>query len=145
MIPATTLVNARWHQARGSAKETWGKISGQDRTKLEGQIERLSAQSKEQLLRTQVQAREEIERAVQRGQLNIQQLSASLVSAANKALVRPAKRKSGWIWIPALGGAALLTGLGLAMFTQNGPLHGPMQNQDWWGKLSTPKLWLKKR
>lgn len=145
MKSTTTLMNTRWHEARGSAKETWGKISGQDRTRLEGQIERLSAQSQEQLLRTEMQARQEVERAVQRGQQNIQELSAALVGITNQALGKAAKPKSSWVWIPALGGAALLAGLSLAVFTPKGPLHGVAQNQPWWGKLSVNKSWLKKR
>lgn len=145
MSTTPTLMNTRWHQARGSAKETWGKISGQDATRLEGQIERLSALGQERLLLTETQAREAIERAVQTGQQNIEQVSASLTGAANQILGRPGKRSSARIWIPAVAGAAVLAGLGVAMFTQNGPLHGAMQNQDWWHKLPTPGLHLKRR
>ncbi len=155
MNSTSTLMNARWHQARGSAKETWGRISGQKGTRLEGQIERLSALGQERLLLTEAQARGEIERARQKGQQDIQLVSASLADIANQALrkpAKPAKKGSAWIWIPAVGGVALLAGLGVAMFTQNGPLHGVLQNQDWWvqnqdwwHKLPSPAMRLKRR
>lgn len=111
------LMKARLHQTRGSAKATWGKISRRDRIRLEGQMEQLSGRSQEKLLLTGAQARRELDLAVQRGQQNIQQLSAALVATANQAVGRPAKRKPSRPWIPALGGVALLAGLGVAMLT----------------------------
>ena len=80
-------------------------------------MEQLSGRSQEKLLLTEAQARKDIEHAVQRGQQNIQQLSAALVTTANQALGRPAARRSSRSWIPALGGAALLAGLGVAVLT----------------------------
>jgi uncharacterized protein YjbJ (UPF0337 family) len=117
MKPMNALMKARWHQTHGAAKATWGKISKRNRTRLEGQMEQLSGRSQEKLLLTEAQARKEIENAVQRGHQNIQQLSASLVATANQALGRPAERRSSRTWIPALGGVALLAGLGVAVLT----------------------------
>jgi uncharacterized protein YjbJ (UPF0337 family) len=117
MKPTNALIRARWHQTRGSAKATWGKISKRNRIRLEGQMEQLSGRSQEKLLLTEAQARKDIEYAVQRGQQNIQQLSAALVTTANQVLGRPAERRSSHTWIPALGGVALLVGLGVAVLT----------------------------
>ena len=117
MKPTNALMKARWHQTRGSAKATWGKISRRKRTRLEGQMEQLSGRSQEKLLLTEAQARREIEYAVQRGQQNIQLLSTALVATANQALGRPAERRSSRTLIPALGGVALLAGLSVAVLT----------------------------
>jgi uncharacterized protein YjbJ (UPF0337 family) len=144
MVPTTNLINARWQQARGLVKETWGKMSGHNGTRLEGQVERLSGLGQETLLQAEAEARDEIKPTAQRADQDVQQLSSSLVATANQVLGRPAGRGSSRIWIPVLGGAVLLTGLGVAVFTQNDRLRGGVQNRQWWEKLSTPGIWLKR-
>lgn len=42
----------------------------------------------------------------------------SQLATTNRALGRPTKQRSSWPWIPALGGAALLVGLSLALLTR---------------------------
>lgn len=119
MNSTVALKRSQLRQARGSAKEIWGKISKNNRTRLEGRMEQMSGRSQEKLLRIEAQTREEIEEVFRSGQQKIEALGNSLAATANQALGRPAKRKTSLAWIPAIGSAVLLTAVGIAVLTYN--------------------------
>jgi hypothetical protein len=91
----------------------------------------MSGRSQENLLRIEAQAREEIEEVYRSRQQKIEALGNSLAATANQALGRPAKRRTSLAWVPAIGGAVLLTALGIAVLTYNTDalgVHGTATN-----------------
>jgi uncharacterized protein YjbJ (UPF0337 family) len=59
-----TILQGKWKQMRGSAKEWWGKLTDSDLDRVEGKIENLTGALQEKYGYTREKAGEEIDRRV---------------------------------------------------------------------------------